>query len=145
MFTFHQRDHFPPVAIKQNNIPQTKLVKYLGLHFGCKGENWKKLIVKEGKQMDLKTKQLEWLLENKLLSNHTVISIQIPSSRSRCTLVTTTWKPNPLLQWFLQDYNYSPEGVRYKIDSSWFLIKHLHFQDKENYSKVLVPICISFH
>ena len=45
----------PAVNINQNIIPQTEVVKYLGLHFDCR-LNWKKYIARNRKQIDLKTR-----------------------------------------------------------------------------------------
>jgi len=63
-----------------NIIPQTKVVKYLGLHFDCR-LNWKEHIAKKIKQIDLITKEINLLTrktshlstENKLLIYKAVI------------------------------------------------------------------------
>jgi hypothetical protein len=56
--------HCPAVNINQTIIPQTEVVQYLGLHFDCR-LNWKKRITRKRKQMDLKTKEISWLLGKK--------------------------------------------------------------------------------
>ena len=67
--------HCPAANTNQTIIPQTEAVKYLGLHFDCRS-NWKEHIAKKRKQIDLKTKEIKWLIgkkkshlsiENKLL------------------------------------------------------------------------------
>ena len=75
-----QKGHCPAVNINQTIIPQTEVAKYLGLHFDC-GLNWKEHIARKRKQIDLKTKEIIWLLvkkshlstENKLLNYKAVI------------------------------------------------------------------------
>ena len=70
----------PPVSINQTIIPQTESIKYLGLHFNCR-LNWKEHITKKRKQIDLKVKEVIWLIgkkshlsiENKLLAYKAII------------------------------------------------------------------------
>jgi len=50
-----RKGHCPAVNINQTIIPQTEVVKYLGLHFDCR-LNWKEHIARKRKQIDLKTK-----------------------------------------------------------------------------------------
>jgi hypothetical protein len=52
-----QKGHCPPVNINQTIIPQTEVVKYLGLNFDFR-LNWKKHIARKRKQIDLKTKEI---------------------------------------------------------------------------------------
>jgi len=59
-----QKGHCPAVNINQTIIPQTEVVKYLGLHFDCR-LNWKEHIARRRKQTDLKTKEINWLLGKK--------------------------------------------------------------------------------
>jgi hypothetical protein len=62
-------------------IPQTQVVIYLGLHFDCR-LNWKEHTAIKRKQIDLKTKKINWLIgknshlsiENKLLIYKAVIT-----------------------------------------------------------------------
>ena len=69
-----RKGHCPAVNNNQTIIPQTEAVKYLRLHFDCR-LNWKEHIARNRKQIDLKTKEISWLLgenshlsiENKLL------------------------------------------------------------------------------
>jgi len=69
-----RRGHCPPVYINQTVVPQAETVKYLGLHFD-KRLTWKNHVVTKRKQLDLKTREIYWLigkhsplsLENKLL------------------------------------------------------------------------------
>jgi hypothetical protein len=76
----HQKGHCPAVNINQTIIPETEVVKYLGLHFDCR-LNWKEHIARKRKQIDLKTKEINWLIgkksrlsiENKLLIYKAVI------------------------------------------------------------------------
>jgi len=75
-----RKGHCPAVNINQIIIPQTDVVKYLGLHFDCK-LNWKEHIAKKRKQIVLKTKEINWLIgkkshlsiENKLVVYKAVI------------------------------------------------------------------------
>jgi DNA polymerase III sliding clamp (beta) subunit (PCNA family) len=79
MFTLW-KGHCPVVNINQTIIPQTEAVKYLGLPFDCR-LNWKEHIARKRKQIDLKTKEINWLIgkkshlsiENKLLIYKAVI------------------------------------------------------------------------
>jgi hypothetical protein len=71
MFTL-RKDHCPAVNINQTIIPQTEVVKYLGLHFDCK-INWKEHIAKKRKQIYLKTKEINWLIGKK---SHLLISAE---------------------------------------------------------------------
>jgi len=74
------KDNCPAISINQTVLPQVETVKYLGLHFDCK-QNWKEHIAKKRKQIDLKAKEINWLmgrnsnlsLENKLLVYKAVI------------------------------------------------------------------------
>jgi hypothetical protein len=58
-----RKGHGPAVNINQTIIPQTKAVKYQGLHFDCR-LNWKEHIARKRKQTDLKTKETNWLIRN---------------------------------------------------------------------------------
>jgi hypothetical protein len=67
-------------AINQTTIPQGSTVNYLGLHLDRK-LTWREHNTKKRKQLDLKTRELKWLigknsplsLENKLLIYKTVL------------------------------------------------------------------------
>jgi hypothetical protein len=59
-----RKDHCPAVNINQTKIPQTEIVKYLGLNFNCR-LNWKEHIARERKHIDLKTKEINWLIGKK--------------------------------------------------------------------------------
>lgn len=54
----------PPVYINNIEVPQSSCVKYLGIHLDCK-LNWRDHIKKKRKQIDLKMKDLYWLLGRK--------------------------------------------------------------------------------
>jgi len=61
-FTFTLwRDPSPPIYLNNVEIPPATTVKYLGLHLDNK-RNWKEHIIKKRKQMDLRHKELYWLL-----------------------------------------------------------------------------------
>jgi len=47
-----------PADINQTIKPQTKAVKYLGLHFDC-GLNWKEHIARKRMRIDLKIKEIK--------------------------------------------------------------------------------------
>jgi hypothetical protein len=79
--TFTLRKGVSPAAnINQTIIPQTEAVKYIGLHLDCT-LNWKEHIARKRKQIDLKTKEINWPIgkkshlstENKLLIYKAVI------------------------------------------------------------------------
>ena len=53
--------HCPTGKINQTNIPQTEMVKYVGLHLDCR-INWKEHIARKRNQFDLKTKEINWLI-----------------------------------------------------------------------------------
>jgi len=57
--------HCPAVNINRTINPQTEAVKYLGLHFDCR-INWKEHITRKRKPVDLKTKEINWLIGPKL-------------------------------------------------------------------------------
>ena len=69
------------IYLNEAEIPPAKTVKYLGLHLDTK-LNWREHITKKRKQMDLRYKELYWLLgrsshlsiNNKLLLYKTVIA-----------------------------------------------------------------------
>jgi hypothetical protein len=65
MFTL-RKGHCPAVNINQTIIPQTEVVIYLGLHFDCR-LNWKERFARKGKQIDLKTKEIKWLIGKNLI------------------------------------------------------------------------------
>jgi hypothetical protein len=75
-----RKGHCPAVNINQTIIPQTEAVKYPGLHFDCR-LNWKEHIARKRKQIDLKTKEIKWLIgkkshlsiENELLIHKAVV------------------------------------------------------------------------
>lgn len=75
-----RKDSCPPVSINNEEIPQTNTAKYLGVHLDNK-LNWKQHILKKKKQIDITTKQLNWLigrksrlsLENKILIYNSII------------------------------------------------------------------------
>jgi hypothetical protein len=51
----------PAVHINNTVIPQSSTAKYLGLHLGSR-RTWKQHIVKKWKQIDLKVKDLYWII-----------------------------------------------------------------------------------
>jgi len=59
-FTLRRR-HSPPVYINQTIVPQAEAVKYLGLHFD-KRLTWKNHVTTKRKQLDLKTREIYWLI-----------------------------------------------------------------------------------
>jgi hypothetical protein len=75
-----RRGHCPPLYINQTVVPQAETVKYLGIHFD-KRLTWKNHVATKRKQLDLKTREIYWLvgkhsplsLENKLLVYKTVL------------------------------------------------------------------------
>jgi hypothetical protein len=68
MFTL-QKGHCPAVNINQTIIPQTEVVKYLGLHFHCR-LNCTQHIATKRKQIDLKTKEINWLKGKKIPTSY---------------------------------------------------------------------------
>jgi len=60
MFTL-RKGHCSAIYINQTIISQTEAVKYPGLHFGCR-LNWKEHIARKRKQIDLKIKEINWLI-----------------------------------------------------------------------------------
>jgi len=68
------------VYINQTVVPQTETVKYLGFHFD-KRLTWKNHVATKRKQLDLKTREIYWLigkhspllLENKLIIYKTLL------------------------------------------------------------------------
>jgi hypothetical protein len=59
-----RKGHCPAVNINQTIIPQTDVVKYLGLYFDCR-LNRKEHITRKRKQIDLKTKEINRLIRKK--------------------------------------------------------------------------------
>jgi hypothetical protein len=59
-----RKGHCPAVNINQTIIPQTEAVKCLGLYFDCR-LNWKEHIARKTKQINLKTKEINWLIGKK--------------------------------------------------------------------------------
>ena len=76
-----RNDPSPPLYLNNIKIPPATTVKYLGLHLDTK-LNWKDHIIKKRKQMDIRYKELYWLLgrksnlsiENKLLLYKSIIT-----------------------------------------------------------------------
>jgi hypothetical protein len=62
-FTFW-KGHCPAGNINQTIITEREAVKYLGLNFDCR-LNWKEHIGRKRKQIDLKTKEIKWLVGKK--------------------------------------------------------------------------------
>ena len=62
-----RKDHCPGVNINQTIIPQTEVVKCPGLHFDCR-LNWKEHIARKRNQIDIKTKEINWLMGKKISS-----------------------------------------------------------------------------
>jgi hypothetical protein len=56
-----RKDTCPPVRINQAIIPQSETVKYLDLHFD-KRLTWREHITKTRKHLELKTRELSWLI-----------------------------------------------------------------------------------
>uniref|UniRef100_A0A1Y1JXT3 Reverse transcriptase domain-containing protein n=2 Tax=Photinus pyralis TaxID=7054 RepID=A0A1Y1JXT3_PHOPY len=75
-----RKETCPAVTINNVQIPQTQTVRYLGLHLDSK-LTWKQHITKKKKQVEIKTRELQWLigrksrvsLENKILIYKAVI------------------------------------------------------------------------
>jgi hypothetical protein len=75
-----RKETCPPVRVNQAIIPQREAVKYLGLHFD-KHFTWREHVTKTRKHLDLKTRELIWLigkrsplsLNNKILIYKTVL------------------------------------------------------------------------
>ena len=75
-----RRGHCPPVYFNTAAIPRAESIKYLGLHFD-KQLNWKKHVTTTRKHLDLKSRDINWLigkpsplsLSNKLLIYKTVL------------------------------------------------------------------------
>lgn len=59
-----RRDHCPPVVLNNVILPQTESVKYLGIHLD-KRLNWRTHIWTKRQQLNLKLRNLEWLIGNK--------------------------------------------------------------------------------
>ena len=56
-----RRGHCPPLYISHTVVPQAETVKYLGLH-SDKRLTWKDHVKTNRKQLDLKTRQIYWLI-----------------------------------------------------------------------------------
>jgi hypothetical protein len=75
-----RREQCPHLRLNNNNIPQSPSVKYLGIYLDSR-LTWKDQVTKKRKQIDLKTKELNWVisrrsnlsLENKVLLYKTII------------------------------------------------------------------------
>jgi len=112
-----RKGHCPAANINQTIVPQTEVVKYLGLHFHYR-LNWKEHIARKRKQIDVQTNGINWLIKkiqsiyrkqithlqsvikptwsygtelwgcaSKFNSHHAEIPIQNSQSHSKCTLV----------------------------------------------------------
>jgi hypothetical protein len=56
-----RKGYIPQLHFNNNTIPQAETVKYLGLHFD-KRLNWKHHITQKGIHLNLKTRELYWIL-----------------------------------------------------------------------------------
>ena len=78
------KGHCPAVKTNQTIILQIEAVQYVGLHFDCR-LHWKEHIAKKRKLIDLKTKEINWLIgknshlsiQNKLLIHKPILSYEI--------------------------------------------------------------------
>jgi hypothetical protein len=76
-----RNDHSSSVYLNDVEIPPAATIKYLGLHLDNK-LNWKKHVIKKRRQMDLRYKDLYWLLgrssplsvDNKILLYKSIIT-----------------------------------------------------------------------
>lgn len=76
-----RKERCPQIRLNNTTIPQTTSAKYLGFHLDSK-LTWKEHILKKRKQMELKTRELLWLIgrksklsmENKILLYKTIIT-----------------------------------------------------------------------
>jgi hypothetical protein len=57
-----RNDPNTPIYRNEDEIPPAKTVKYLGLHLDYTKLNWREHITKKRKQVDLRYKELYWLL-----------------------------------------------------------------------------------
>jgi len=67
-----RNDSSPPIYLNDVEIRSAATVKYLGLHFDSK-LSWKDHVIKKRKQMDLRYKDLYWLLRGSSLSVHKLL------------------------------------------------------------------------
>lgn len=75
-----KKEQCPRVHLNNTELPESSTTKYLGIHLD-KRLTWKQHIIKKRKQIDIKVKELNWLigrrsklsLENKLLIYKTII------------------------------------------------------------------------
>jgi len=116
------KGHCPAVNINQTIIPQTEAVKYLGLHFNCR-LNWKEHIVRKRKQIDLKTKEINWLLGKKFPS---IYRKQITHLQSSNQTYMELWNRTVGLH---QQVQHSHQRSQSKILSAianapWYVINH---------------------
>jgi hypothetical protein len=56
-----RKGNIPQLHFNNNTIPQAETVKYLGLHFN-KRLNWKHHITQTRKHLNIKTRELYWIL-----------------------------------------------------------------------------------
>jgi hypothetical protein len=63
----NRKGQCPSISIDQTTIPQGSTVKYLGLHLDSK-LTWREQKTKNRKQLDLKTREINWLIGRKLTS-----------------------------------------------------------------------------
>lgn len=118
----------PPVLINEIEIPQTTNAKYLGLYLDSR-LNWKAHITKKRKQIDLKMRDLYWLLgrnsqlclENKILIYKTVI---IPIWTYGIELWGCASKSNISVIQRAQS-----KILRAMVDAPWYVSNHMLHQD----------------
>ena len=64
----NRKGQCPSISINQTTIPQGSTVKCLGLHLDRK-VTWREHITKKRKQLDLKTREVNWLIGKTQLSD----------------------------------------------------------------------------
>jgi hypothetical protein len=130
------KGHCPAVNINQTIVPQTEVVKYLELHFNYM-INWKEHIAIKRKQIDLKTKEINWLtgkkshlsIENKLLIYRAVIKpiwsygIELSDCASKDDIVVTQRTQSKILRtianapWYVTDHTFHTDfNISYVSD-----------------------------
>jgi hypothetical protein len=150
----------PAVNINQTIIPQTEAVKYLGLHFSCK-LNWKEHITRKRKQIDLKTKEINWLIgkkshlsvENKLLIYKVVIKpvwsygIELWGCASKSNIVIMQRSQSKILRtianahWYVTNHTFHTDfNIPYVSDVIHERINKHHITLEAHPSPLLEPL-----
>jgi len=120
-----RRGHCPPVNFNKAAIPRAESIKYLGLHFD-KQLNWKKHVTTTRKHLDLKSREINWLI-----GKHSPLSMPNTLLIYK-TVLRPVWTYGIEL-WGLSNINiiqrYQSKMLRSITNAPWYVTNQSLYQD----------------